>query len=66
MPVKSTDTCNCLNCAHLDDHYWWTATMHIIKCRNKSGVIETRTFHALDTQWCPRWTPLAGGNKEWI
>ena len=59
MPVKITDTCNCMNCAHLDDHYWMSATMHIIKCRNKSGDIETSAYHALDThkQWCPRWTP---------
>ena len=66
MPVKITDTCNCMNCAHLDDHYWMSATMHIIRCRTEFGVTETRTFHALDTHWCPRWTPLGGEKKEWI
>ena len=52
MPVRITDTCNCLNCAHLYDHYWISATMHIIKCRNISSQIETRTYHALDKHWC--------------
>lgn len=57
MPVKTTDKCNCLNCAHLDNHYWKTATMHIIKCRTEFGFTETRTFHAFNTHWCPRWKP---------
>ena len=55
MPVRIPDTCTCMNCAHLNDHYWMSATMDIIKCWNISGQIEARTFHALDKHWCPRW-----------
>ena len=55
MPVRVSTACNCLNCARLTDHYWVSATMHIIKCRNIAGQIETREYHPLDNHWCPRW-----------
>lgn len=57
MPVRISTACNCLNCGRLIDHYWVSATMHIIKCRNMSRQIETREYHPLDNHWCPRWKP---------
>lgn len=57
MPVRMNATCHCLNCGRLVDHYWISAMSHIIKCRDIAGQIETRTYHPLDSCWCPRWTP---------
>lgn len=57
--------CNCLNCSRLVDHYWISALSHIIKCRDVSGQIETRSYHPLDNCWCPRWEPKACRGGCW-